>query len=222
MGWGLTAVPIAVVLGLTAACSSGAKLNGEEKKSAAQVVTDSRAALKTAKTVHLTGTVKGTGDDAGSNFTLDMHYLNGTGGYGSMTVSGQKLEIVRIGNDVYIKGDATVTGAAAASAGKFQKLSATSGTGKSIGDIANLSSLADNIITSDKTLQPAVAKETVDGAEAVVLTDNASDGPGKLYVANTGSPVPLAIEGTGSSTGKLTFSDYGKSVSVTAPTDVAG
>ncbi|MGF7236663.1 MAG: hypothetical protein ACQSGP_17130 [Frankia sp.] len=218
MRWGRTTIPVVVALGLTAGCSSGTSLNGEEKKSSTQVVTDARVALKAAKTVHVTGTQKGTGEDAGSDFVMDLYYLNGTGGYGSVTVSGKRLDIVRIGNDVYIKDDSDVTGSAA-STGKFQKLSATSGTGKSVGDIANLGSFADNVITSDKTLQPGVVKGTTDGAKAVVLTD--SDGPAKLYVANTGSPVPLAIEGPDPSTGKLTFSDYNKKVEVTAPTNVA-
>lgn len=226
IGSSLTAIPVVALLGLTAACSSGTSLNGEEKKSPTRVVSDARTALKAAKTVHLAGTVKGTdagpGAGPGSSFVLDMHYLNGTGGYGTVTVGGQKLDIVRVGNDVYVKGDASLTGASGGSANKFQKLSATSGTGKSIGDIADVKALADNILATGSSLQPTLAQDKIDGVRAVVLTDKASDGPGKLYVANTGAPVPLAIEGTGSSTGTLTFSDYNKNVSVTAPTDVTG
>lgn len=217
----LAVIPVAALMAVTSACSSGDKPNGEEKKKPDQVVTDAKNALKAAKTVHLVGSVTETEAGQKQTVAIDLRFLNGTGATGSITTSGKKLELVRVGNDLYAKGGADVLGSAAAIAnGKYVKLSATSTEGKDLAGFTDLKAFADQSLTPDSTLKNAVEKGKVDGKKAVILTSNDSGGPSKLYIANTGDPVPLQITGSGSSSGKMAFTEYNKDVTITAPTDV--
>jgi hypothetical protein len=214
----LTAIPVAALLVAMSACSSGDKLNGEEKKKPEQVVTDAKNALKASKTVHLAGNINETDEGKSTTLNIDLHFLNGTGAYGFITISGKRLDIIRVGKDVYAKGDESVLGSAASVAkGKYIKLSATSGSGKDLADLTDLNAFANQVLSPSGKLEPSVGRGKVDGKKAVILTDTDKNGPGKLYVANTGKPVPLQISGSGSSTGKLAFTEYDADVSVKAP-----
>jgi hypothetical protein len=215
----LTAVAVSATLLLgTAACSSGSKLNGEEKKTSTQVVTDATAALKAAKSVHLSGTQTDTSGETKTVTTIDLHYLNGTGSYGTVTTGGATLQLIRIGKDLYVKGPNLFGATAARTIGDhYVKLSASSGTGQSLGAVTDLSQTADQLLNPGGKVGKTVDRATVSGNKAVVLTETADNGTGKLYVANTGSPVPLRIVATGSSASTLNLTDFGAPVTIKAP-----
>lgn len=218
----LAVIPVAAMVAVTSACSSGSKLNGEEKKKPDQVVTDAKNALKAAKTVHLVGSITESEDGQKQTIQVDLRFLNTTGAAGSLTTGGKKLELVRVGNVVYAKGGADVLGSAAAAAnGKYIKLPASSSAGRELAQLTDLKAFADETFSPDDTLKSTVEKGKADGAKAVIVTSTDADDPSQLYVANTGDPLPLQIIGTGTSSGKLQFADYNKDVTITAPADVA-
>jgi hypothetical protein len=77
----------------------------------------------------------------------------------------------------------------------------------------------------DGVLDPAgeLAKGTttqVRGAQAIGVVDTDEEDGGTVYVALTGEPLPLHIEGAeGSTEGAVDFLDWGKAVEVTAPAE---
>lgn len=101
-----------LVLGI-AGCGGGKKTNGEEKKSAAQVVADAQAAVKSASIVH----VVGGGSDNGRPIKLDLWVGDGKG-KGQLEENGLSIDLVRVAKAVYVKAGAAFwkqfAGAAAA------------------------------------------------------------------------------------------------------------
>ncbi len=199
--------------GTTGPTASPAALNGEQTKSATAVLDDTRVALRNAQSVHLAGTVQSNG--RGIRLDLD---LAGNDTQGTLTVNSNDVQIIKIDNDVYIKGDPDFlaqyangdTQAVQALNGKWLLTTAN-------GDFAqfSLDGFA-NVLKPDSTDKTGstVTQSTLDGQPVVVLTQQ--DGS-KLYVANTGEPYPLKLDGKGSSGGQVTFSDYNKDISIDAP-----
>jgi hypothetical protein len=207
----------AAVLAGAGACSSGAGTNGEEKKTPAQISSDAQAALRNAASVRVAGTLTDTGSGSGGTTTFDLHFHKGVGAYGTMSNAGQTLQLIRLGNDLYVKGaGAAQLGPTAAGlvGNRYVKLSATSGIGKDLASSIDLSSFVDDLTLSDTS---GVRRSTLDGRKAVVLTDK-GDGVSTLYVADSGSPVPLRLAGSGSTGGgTMSFTDYGADVTIAAP-----
>jgi DNA-binding beta-propeller fold protein YncE len=59
------------------------------------------------------------------------------------------------------------------------------------------------------------ASSTLGGQPVVAVTSSKG---GTMYVATTGKPYPLEVsKNSGGQTGKVTFSDYNKSFTITAP-----
>ena len=81
---------------------SGSGGNGEASKSAQQVLTDAVAAAKGASSFRMSGQVATGGQQIG----LDLTVVKGKGAMGSMTLKGQKVDLVVIGSDGYMKADA--------------------------------------------------------------------------------------------------------------------
>jgi hypothetical protein len=66
----------------------------------------------------------------------------------------------------------------------------------------------------DSPLKPDVTTSRVDGQLAVLVTQQ--DGS-TLAVANTGALLPLKLTGAGTAKGSLSFTDYVKKQTITAP-----
>jgi hypothetical protein len=214
----LVAVIVAVILVATGGSKKDktSALNGVEKQTGTEALTSARVALRNATSVRLTGTVK----SGGQNITVDLQ-LVGENSQGTLTIDNNDVQLIKLGNVVYIKGDPDFlakyangnTAAVQALNGKWLKSAATS-------DFAEFSidGFADQLKgTSDVTVNAKTVQSTLSGKPVVVLSQ--SDGS-MLSVANTGTPYPLFLNGKGDSPGQLTFSEYNKAVTITAPTDV--
>jgi hypothetical protein len=217
-----TALALVLTAVLLAGCGSSgstAKPNGEESKTAPQVLADTKAAATSATSAHVSGNVK----SDGTPITLDLSTARNKGAKGSMSTSGLKFDLVRVGDTLYIKGSDDFykhfANAAVAQLlhGKWLKASATHGRLKSLAPLTSIGALFNGISSHHGRLAND-GKTTYKGQDVVAIRDT-SDGS-KLYVAATGKPYPVAIVGgKGNDSGTITFADWNKSVSLSAPSD---
>lgn len=172
----------------------------------ADIITSAQAAMSNASSFHVLGKVNDNGTEA---FNLSV---GRQGGGGSIGVGGATLQIVVSGHTLYIKGDekswyilTKSQSTAQLVANKWIKVPSTN---------SNFSDFAELTVTKDFTSQilggspTGLAKDgtsSVNGRSALVLTDKSGD---KLYIAASGTPYFLRIQGSGKS-GSLTFSDFG-------------
>jgi hypothetical protein len=207
------AVAVALVALAVSNCGGGAKSNGLEKKSATQVQQAAAAALKAARSVHLTGT----GRTEGKPARLDVR-IQGEAGAGTIGLApGTQYEITTIGHDIYIKADRRGWQALGAPAA----MQSLAGRWVKVADHRNLEgfsldALAAQLTTPDSPLEPKVEQTTLNGKKAVVISQQNGS---KLYVANTGPAYPLRGEYKGPDAGRLDFTEYGVDFHITAPSD---
>lgn len=209
-------LPALVVLALAVAgCGGGSKSNGEAAKTADQVVNDAKTAATSAKAVHVSGAIT----DAGQPLTLDITIVKDAGGRGTMSESGLKFEIIRVGNKAYIKGsDAFLrkfAGAAGAQLlrGKWLQGSATTGDLAALAPLTDIGKLFNGALGSHGKLENT-GETTFKGQKVVAIKDTTEGGT--LYVASTGTPYPVAIVG-GKDQGTITFDNWNDTTSITAP-----
>jgi hypothetical protein len=223
----LALIPLVAAAALLAGCatanppatpptSTGPVDNGVSALAPADIVTKMQTALAAAKSFHMTGSAT----DNGQKVNFDLKF-SGKDFVGTIDLGGAiKLDVIGIGTDVYIKAPndfwASQLPAGQAQAvltliqGKYVKLDAKN---------ANVAPLVDPFRPENMTKPEGdVTKgdtKTIDGKPAIGLVD--SKGGGKLYVATTGDPVPLSIEGGSSADGTVSFTDYNVPVTVQAP-----
>ncbi|HKN63348.1 MAG TPA: hypothetical protein VJV76_03350 [Gaiellaceae bacterium] len=205
---------------LVAGCGSSGKSgksNGEESKPAARVLADAKAAATSASSAHVSGSIR----SEGTPITLDLSTVRGKGAKGSMSTSGLKFDLVRIGDTLYIRGsDEFLKHFAGGDVAqllhdKWLKASATQGRLKSLAPLTSLGALFEGVSAHHGKLVND-GKKTYKGEEVVVVRDTSDNS--KLYVAATGKPYPVAIVGAKKGeSGTITFGDWNKSVSLTAP-----
>ena len=200
-----------------AGCGGGTKSNGEATKTPAQVLRDVKQAAAGASSVHVAGTIVSSGQSIG----LDLTMVRGKGGKGTLRLGTLSIDLVRLGGKAYIRGsDAFYTkfaGAAAAQLlhGKWLEGSATSGNFTAFVGLTDIDKLIHQLVTGHGTATNA-GETTYKGEKAVALNDKTQGGT--LYIAATGSPLPLAIVGTKTGhTGTVTFTDWNANATVTAP-----
>jgi hypothetical protein len=206
---------------LLAGCGSSgesAQPNDEASKPAPQILADAKAAATSATSARVSGRV--TSD--GTPITLDLSTARGKGAKGSMSTNGLKFDLVRIGDTLYIRGsddfyEHFAGPAAQLLHGKWIKASATDGRLQSLGPLTSIGALFAGISSQHGKLAK-VGKTTYKGQDVVAVRDT-SDGS-KLYVAATGKPYPVAIVGgKKNQSGTITFGDWNKAVSLSAPSD---
>jgi hypothetical protein len=135
--------------------------------------------------------------------------------------------LIVIGKTTYTKNfgdDPTATGISSMIlkkyANRWVKFTSASDTG--VDDTTNLAGFAKSIASLDGgvTIAPKVTRGSLNGEDVVIVTE--SDGS-SFSIAATGTPYVLQAVKVDSSKdgsyggGKLTFSDYGKRISITAP-----
>jgi hypothetical protein len=206
------------VLALTAfagGCGGGSKSNGEAGKTAEQVVTDAQAAAVAARGVHVAGAIT----SSGVPLTLDLTLVKDAGATGSMSQAALKFEIIRVGDDVYVKGsDAFLrkfAGAAGAQLlhGKWLKGSASSGSLAALAPLTDIAKLFTGALGSHGKLKNE-GEQDYKGQKVVAIKDTSNGGT--LYVAATGTAYPVGLSG-GKDPGSITFDGWGDTVSIEAP-----
>jgi hypothetical protein len=207
--------PLLAVAALTG-CGGGATTNGVATKPATEVVASAKAAADAANSVHVSGSLVSNG----SPITLNLDLLAGKGGRGQVSEDGLSLELIHVGETVYIKGSPAfykrVGGAAAAQLlqGRWLKAPATVGSFASLASLTDLRRLVDMALAINGT--PTLAgKATVAGQKTIGVTDAAKTGT--LYVATTGPPYPIAVTQNGPSSGRIVLERWNEPVSLAAP-----
>lgn len=207
--------PTRAILGIAAAallvagCSSGSGAgsavasapgaNGIEKKSATEIVTAAQAAAKAATAVHVAGNAGGT--------VLDVR-VGTDAAHATITTDGQTVELLRLGTDHYLKGDAAYWakegGAAAAAklAGKWVKIG--SQLAQQYEQFLTVETFFADLGTGDPMVKGDQA--TVDGVQAITVKDTKDDS--LLYVSMVAKPLPLKATSPASDGGSVTFTDW--------------
>jgi hypothetical protein len=206
-------IGVAVVVAL-AGCG-GSSSNGEAKKSADQVVADAQKAANNASSVHVTGNIT----DNGTPLALDLTLVKPKKGKGTLSEQGLKFDVIRVGDTVYIRGSQAFLkqfagpGAAALLKGKWLKGSATSSQLAALAPLTDQEQLFKAALGQHGKL--ANKGEVEFQGQKVVEIDDTTQG-GKLYVAATGDPFPVALRGS-KQQGSVNFTDWNADATVEAP-----
>lgn len=160
---------LAALVALAAAGCGGTKTNGLERKSPAQVQRAAAAALKAAKSVHLSGTTS----SQGKLQRVDLR-IQGASSSGTIETGGAAIAIIRVGANTYIKADQQgwqVLGAPPSlqrlAGGRWVKLSPQKATNF---EGFSLDALADQLTTNETPLRPGVQQATLRGDKVVVIS----------------------------------------------------
>jgi hypothetical protein len=214
MGRRLLILPAVAVALLLAGCG-GSSSNGEAEKSASQILADAKRAAIEAGSVKVRGTI----EDQGTAIALDL--LVGTdGGSGTMTIQGSKIDIIRIGNVVYLRAGADFyrqvgagKGAGQLLDGRWLKVASTSADFKDLASFTDIDQFMKNALKPEGKISKG-GETTVSGSKAIELKDSKG---GSLFVATTGKPYPVEFHGGGTTSGKLVLTDFGAAVKPKAP-----
>lgn len=217
-------VLLAVVVGavLLAGCSgassgstvvaTGQGANGIEKKSAQEIVAAAQSAATSAIAVHVKGTAGGT--------TLDLR-IGADAAHATLTQGGQTIEVLRIGSNHYMKGDAafwTAQGGAAAAArlaDRWVKIGKT--LAAQYESYLTIATFFSDLTSGDPVTKGAVTD--VAGTKAVIVTDTKDQS--LLYVSIVDKPLPLKATSPASDGGSVTFSEWNMPITdLVAPTQV--
>ena len=216
----------ALALVLTAALLAGcggsgksAKPNHEESKPALRVLADAKSAATSASSAHVAGSIV----SGGTPITVDLTSARDKGAKGSMSTNGLQFDLVRIGDTAYIHGSDEFwrhfAGAAIAQLlhGRWIKASIVQGRFRSLAPLTSIGELFAKVASSHGKLVND-GKTSYKGRQVVAIRDTSDNS--KLYVAATGKPYPVAlVGGQKDRSGTITFGDWNKPVSLTAPKD---
>jgi len=181
--------------------------NGVAKLSADAILKKATTALAAAKSFH----VSGNDVDGGQKILVDLK-IAGKDGTGQITVGKAKLELLTVGGGRYFKANQAFWEQNAGGAQKAKVIVTVVGDrwvkvpagDKNFAGMFDLFKVSDTLKPDGKVTKGA-AKE-VGGVPAITLTGHGKEG-GSMYIATTGQPLPLEIDGNDKST--LKFSDYG-------------
>jgi hypothetical protein len=178
-----------------------------------EIVARAQAALGTAGSYRMSGTVTAEGRTA----TIDLHN-GGQNVKGTIEIQGQALEILRIGDDLYMKASdafwkqfipAAQHSAIALLSGKYVKVDATNESFSSLTEAFD----ASEILKTEDTVTKGTPT-TINGTPAIGLISQ--DQEATLYIATVGEPKPLRIESK-SGQGGIDFTDYGERIEFAPP-----
>jgi hypothetical protein len=137
---------------------------------------------------------------------------------GTIEVNGQAMEILRLGNDLYLKASEqfwktftpeSVHNMVNLLADKYVKVDATNESFSALTEAFDVS----EIIKTDMKITKATPT-LINGTPAIGLVS--SDKKSTLYIATVGEPTPLRVEGEPGQ-GGLNFTDYGKPIEFSPP-----
>ncbi|MDO0911970.1 hypothetical protein QQM39_14290 [Streptomyces sp. DT2A-34] len=197
--------------------------NGVGKLPAAEIQRKTRAAADATDAVRLSGNVV----TSGRTYELDMR-LKSDGATGSVTVRGATFQLLRIGEQLYLKADAgfwsdagaqggadkTDTAAADKLNGKFVKVPQGDPSYKKFSGFTDKDVLLDGLLTLHGTLATDGHHEQA-GTRTIRITGDSGSG-GTLDVSLEGTPYPLRLTRAGGA-GTLTFSSWGKDFTLEKP-----
>jgi hypothetical protein len=187
---------------------------GTAGRSTDQLVAQMKAAVANAASMHLAGRVA----TSGKATALDLDVLRAGGISGSITQNGVPLELIGAAGKVYVKATPAFLRELRASAGicnlmcgKYVQMSGAAGS--QLDGSLNMASLTRAFVTG-LPRETRAGTTTVAGQQAVVL--HGSDGS-TLDVAAHGTPYPLRVIAPAGHHETLTFSQWNRVATPTAP-----
>ncbi|MDX3215614.1 hypothetical protein PV318_08785 [Streptomyces sp. ME02-6991-2B] len=185
--------------------------NGVGTLPAGTIEKRARAAAEAAETVRLAGTVV----SRGRTYTLDMR-LRGNGGMGEITSKGSTFELLRVGDDLYLKAGAGFyrDQVGAKLKNKYVKVPAADPAYDQFSGFTDKKVLLDDLFVL-RGARAVGDHRTVDGVRTIAVTADGGDG-GTIDVSLEGKPYPLRYERAGGA-GTLTMDDWGKDFTLRAP-----
>jgi hypothetical protein len=189
-----------------ASTSSAPADNGVAALEPQAILDKAVAALSSAKSY----SVKGNISTEGQKFGLDIK-VSGDDVLGTMTLGDAKLELLRVAGQAYIRPDEKFWNQYAGSSAETivqvmgDRWGKVSSKDTDFNDFFQIAEPAE-LLKPDGTITKGSTK-TVGGVKAIGLVESGTDA-GTLYVATTGEPYPLMLEGNAGD-GQLTFGDFG-------------
>ncbi|MEU6891724.1 hypothetical protein ABZ934_07955 [Streptomyces sp. NPDC046557] len=188
--------------------------NGVGKLPADQIEAKAKAAASAASSVHLSGSVV----TGGKTFTLDMR-LKGDGGSGEVKSQQDTFQVLRIGEQLYLKANAAFWGksdSAGKLGDKFVKVPQSDPTYKQFRGFTDMHVLLDGLLGLDGKLTKAAYGKVGHGRVVPVLANGGKGG--RLSVSLEGTPYPLLMERAGGA-GRVQLGDWGQNFPLTAPAE---
>ncbi|TVL94501.1 hypothetical protein CD790_02975 [Streptomyces sp. SAJ15] len=196
--------------------------NGVGKLPATKIESKARKAAGGAGSVHLSGTLV----SKGRTFTLDMR-LKGNGGTGQVSSQGGTFELLRVGQDLYLKADAgfwthqeagkpsEADGAAARKLdGKYVKVPVGDPSYKQLSGFTDKGLLLDGLLGLHGEITVG-NRGSVGGVRTIRISGGAGSG-GSLDVSLEGDPYPLRLRRAGGA-GVITLNDWNRDFTLAAP-----
>ncbi|MEV4623350.1 hypothetical protein AB0J74_32155 [Asanoa sp. NPDC049573] len=228
MTWTL---PITLVAVLAAGCgdggaggsasdaSAGQVGSGVAGQSPEQIIERAKAALETAKSYRVDGSL------SADSFAMGFHVnVSGSDLAGRIAIPGQgSLDLLEVAGQQYIRPDeelwAVTRGAAAAK--NIEKAIGTGWARLSAGK-NEFSELfggfdVDQMLVAEGALSMGEPR-TIADVECVSVVDGGQGGAA-LFVAKTGEPYPMLLQGAPGNATLVQFSDFGKTFDIKAPAD---
>ena len=182
---------------------------------AGDIVKKAHEALSAARGVH----VAGRQTSAQGAFELDMVYGQDRSA-GSFSSGGFDFQLRQIAGEIYVKAPDQFWKSALASnplavpkvAGKWVRGPATNKYLKAFAEITDIKQFSQSLFSDTAGVKKG-ATSSIDGAEVIALEDKT----GTLFVSSSDAR-PIQLVGSGKDEGsKITFTDYGKTPTVTRP-----
>ncbi|MFC9132948.1 hypothetical protein ACFT4A_39760 [Streptomyces sp. NPDC057099] len=195
--------------------------NGVGRLPAGKIQSKTRTAAESAGAVRVHGSVV----SGEKTYALDMR-LKDDGGEGSVTTEGTTFQVLRIGEQLFVKADAGFWShgdgqggkgdgdAASKLDGKFVKVPQGDPAYKKFSGFTDKGVLLDGLLTLHGTLATDGHEEQA-GVRTIRITGDKGSG-GALEVSLEGTPYPLRLERAGGA-GTLTFSAWGEDFSLREP-----
>ncbi|RZU12860.1 hypothetical protein [Streptomyces sp. BK239] len=201
--------------------------NGVGKLAADEIQAKAKAAAGAAGAVRLAGTVVA----GGRSYKLDMR-LKANGGSGTVTAQGASFQLLRIGEELYLKADAGFwkhedskdseggggkdTDAADKLDGKYVKVPTGDPSYKKFSGFTDKALLLDSLLTLHGSLgKDGHQEDPASGARTIRISGGGGSG-GTLDVALEGQPYPLRLVRAGDA-GTLSFSAWGEDFALAEP-----
>ncbi|BBA99902.1 putative lipoprotein [Actinacidiphila reveromycinica] len=191
--------------------------NGVGKLPAATIEQKAKSAAAGATAVRLAGTVV----SGGRTYRLDMR-LRGNGGVGEVSSKGDTFQLLRVGDDLYLKAGADFYGdggtdedskaAAQKLNGKYVKVPTTDPSYQQFSGFTDKKTLLADLFVLDGEVRTGAHRKV--GSTRTIALDGSKGG--SLDISLKGSPYPLRYERAGDA-GTLTLSDWGQDFTLAAP-----
>ncbi|MDF6019000.1 hypothetical protein [Streptomyces sp. JH34] len=222
-----TAFAVVLCAGLTVALTACAGedpdkgTNGVGKLTAEQIDKKARAAAGAADAVRLTGKLV----SKGGTYTLNMQ-LSGKGGTGSVTSKQNTFELLRVGDELFLKADAGFwkheqgddgsDQAADKLDGMYVKVPEDDPTYQQLRGFTEKDTLLDGMLSLHGKVNKG-DRGTVGGVRTVQIMGGKGEG-GALDVSLKGTPYPLRVA-RGGGGGTVTLADWGHAFELEAPAE---